>query len=282
MMSSQMKPVAKKRFGQHFLRDTGTIERIVRLIQPSSIDLILEIGAGDGALSAKLAPLVSKLLALELDPDCLPALRTSLDNHPTAEVVEGDILQLDLPNLLSSVVAKHRLRVAGNLPYNIATVVIQRLLALDIAIWDMNFMVQLEVAERIAATPGSPPYGFLSVYCQHFSNVRMGFKVAPACFVPRPRVTSAMITLLPHSPDMRSGDPAFECDFVEVAKAAFSHRRKTLANSFRRHGGAIGRISDTLLSTTGIDGKRRAEDLSVQEYELLAKAYHEQKITQSG
>jgi 16S rRNA (adenine1518-N6/adenine1519-N6)-dimethyltransferase len=273
MMSSQMKTVAKKRFGQHFLRDTGTIERIVRLIQPSVNDLILEIGAGDGALSVKLAPLISRLVALELDYDCLPALETSLRQYPSAEIVEGDILQLDLPELFSSRDSKHRLRIAGNLPYNISTAIIQKLLTLQPPVWDMNFLVQFEVAERIAAAPGSPAYGFLSVYCQHLSDVRMGFKVSPACFVPRPKVTSAMITLFPHS-GVQQPDPHLERSFVEVAKAAFSHRRKTLANSLRRHG-VIGRASDAILSVTGIDGKRRAEDLSVQEYELLAKAYLE-------
>jgi 16S rRNA (adenine1518-N6/adenine1519-N6)-dimethyltransferase len=128
-------------------------------------------------------------------------------------------------------------------------------------------MLQLEVAERITASPGSRQYGLLSVLCQHLCEVRLAFKVSPACFVPRPKVMSAVIEMHP-----RGGprNPEFEASLVELAKAAFGHRRKTLANSLRYHP-TIGPRSAALLAAAGIDGARRPEDVSVKEYEHLSE-----------
>jgi 16S rRNA (adenine1518-N6/adenine1519-N6)-dimethyltransferase len=261
---------AKKRFGQHFLRDTGAIDRIVRWIQPASGDTFLEIGAGDGALSSRLAPRVARFLALEIDFDRIPQLEEALTPFQSALVIPGDVLQLDLREL-----AEHhlkpgqQLRIAGNLPYNIGTAIIEKLLHEGLPILDMFFMVQLEVAQRITALPGSRQYVFLSVHCQHHADVQLGFKVSPACFVPRPQVSSSMVSFRPKCTDM---DPVCEADFEGIAKAAFSHRRKTIANSLASHA-VFGTISHSFLGRAGIDGSRRAEDLSVREYEHLARSY---------
>ncbi len=264
-------PRAKRHLGQHFLRDTGVLDRIVRWIQPFADDLFLEVGAGDGALSVRLAPCVARLLALELDRDCIPRLREALASFESAVVLEGDALNLDFRKLL--VPYRNfgwKLRIAGNLPYNIATAIIDRLLHLDVTVHDMSFLLQREIAERIAAGPSTRPYGYLSVVCQHYADVRMGFKVSPACFVPRPRVMSAMLSLHPkRSPWTPSQERAFEV----LVKAAFGHRRKTLANSLLRHP-LFGERSTPLLAAAGIDGSRRAEDLSVEDYERLAQIYH--------
>jgi 16S rRNA (adenine1518-N6/adenine1519-N6)-dimethyltransferase len=265
-------PAAKKRFGQHFLRDKGVIDRIMRWICPSSGDIFIEIGAGDGAISSRLARRVSRLLAIEIDTERVQPLQDDLRSFSSATVIQGDFLQMDL----SELVAEHlkpgqQLRIAGNLPFNIATPIIEKLLHHpQLPVLDMFFMVQLEVAQRITAAPGSRQYGFLSVDCQHYADVQMGFKVSPACFVPRPRVTSAMISLLPKRVKR---DPGFESDFESIAKAAFSYRRKTLANALARNP-RFREISLHLLLCAGIDGSRRAEDLSVQEYEGLASIYH--------
>ncbi len=260
-------PAAKKRFGQHFLRDTGVLDRIVRWIQPSETDLMLDIGAGDGALSTRLAPCVARLIAIELDVDCIARLESALANFESAVVINGDILQLDPAELISPYLnTGQKVRVAGNLPYNIATVIIEKLLHAAVPIQDMYFMVQLEVAQRITASPGSREYGYLSVECQHHSDVRMGFKVSPACFVPRPKVGSAMISFHPKKDQL---DPAQESGFETLCKASFAYRRKTLENSLRRHP-VLGNIAPDLLSEAKIDGSRRAEELSVQEYERLA------------
>ena len=269
-------PSPKKRFGQHFLRDTGVIDRIVRWIRPCGEDLFLDIGAGDGALSLRLAPHVSRLFAIEIDRDCIPNLETSLEPFPSATVVAADVLQLNLAELASPHLQPDgKLRIAGNLPYNIATAIIEKLLHVELPVSDMAFMVQLEVAQRITALPGTRQYGYFSVECQHHSSVRFGFKVSPACFVPRPKVSSAMVSFHPKTSPLH---PSVEADFEAIAKAAFSYRRKTLENSLSRHP-SIGKISHLILKRAGISGLRRAEQLSVQEYESLAQAYHELRMT---
>jgi 16S rRNA (adenine1518-N6/adenine1519-N6)-dimethyltransferase len=264
-------PMAKRRLGQHFLRDKGVISRIVRWIDPDSTDLLLEIGAGDGALSMQLAPRVSRLLAIELDAECIPILENNLSPYESAVVIADDFLQLNLAELASRYAQPgQELRIAGNLPYNIATAIIDILLHSGLFIKDMHFMLQLEVVQRITASPGSREYGYLSVSCQHYCDVRMGFKVPPACFAPRPKVSSAMIRFQPKR--FARTDGAIEQHFEALAKAAFSYRRKTLLNSLARHP-VYGKIAEELLIRTGIDGSRRAEALSVQEYESLAQIY---------
>jgi 16S rRNA (adenine1518-N6/adenine1519-N6)-dimethyltransferase len=264
-------PAPKKRLGQHFLRDTGAVKRIVQWIQPCPEDTFLEIGAGHGALSTGLASSGARLIALEFDSDCIPFLRKKLEPFSHAVALKGDILKLDLSKTLNSCIqTDQKWRIAGNLPYNIGSAIIARMLNSRIPIQDMSFMVQLEVAQRITAQPGSRRYGYLSVHCQHRSSVQMGPKISPGSFVPRPRVYSAMVSIIPKS---NSPDTDFESAFQEVAKAAFAYRRKTLQNSLRRIE-AFCSISTELLGAAGIDGMRRAEQLSVEEYEHLAQIYH--------
>ena len=267
----------KKRLGQHFLRDTGVINRITRWMKPLPEDTFLEIGSGDGALSSYLAPAVARLVAIEFDRDCIAQLESRLAPFESATVIQEDILNLDLsavvPPLLKT---DSRLRIAGNLPYNIATAIIEKFMHCSLPIHDMSFMIQLEVAQRITAEPRSRLDGYLSVHCQHHCDVRPGFSVAPSCFVPRPKVSSAMISLrpkqLPKSTD-------FETVFEALCKAAFGHRRKTLANSLGRHP-LYGPVSSSLLRQADIDGSRRAEDLSVAEFEALARAYNKIRHTE--
>jgi 16S rRNA (adenine1518-N6/adenine1519-N6)-dimethyltransferase len=206
-----------------------------------------------------------------MDVDCIPILESKLSPYKSAVVIAADFLRLNLVDLLSGYGrADQSLRIAGNLPYNIGTAIIDILLHAGLLIEDMHFMLQLEVVQRITATPGSRDYGYLSVNCQHHCEVRMGFKVPPACFVPRPQVSSATISFRPkHSEKM---DAEFERHFEAIAKAAFSHRRKTLANSLGKST-FYGKICKELLARAGIDGSRRAEALSVPEYEHLTEMY---------
>ena len=267
-----MKPAWKKRYGQHFLRDTGIIRRIVGLIAPGPSDLVVEIGAGAGALSIHLAPNVLRLIAIEVDRDIIPELVQALEPYPNAEVVGKDILKMDVAELLGPCLGEGmRLRIVGNLPYNIGTAIIETLILQAIPAEDMIFMLQLETAERIAATPGSKEYGFFSVFCRHHCDVRLGFTVPPACFVPRPKVYSQMITLRPRR---AARDPLLEECFLEITKAAFAYRRKKLANSLCQNR-RIGPVVDILLFRAGIDGARRAGDLAVEEYESLSIVYRE-------
>lgn len=261
----------KKRFGQHFLRDKGVISRIVRWINPGPADLFLEIGSGDGALSTQLAPHVSRLLAIELDMDCIPVLEANLAPHKSAIVIAADFLKLNLTELISKYAqADQKLRIAGNLPYNIGTAIINILMHSGLPIEDMHFMLQLEVAQRIAAAPGTRQFGYLSVACQRHCNVQMGFKVSPACFAPRPQVSSTMICLRPKR--FPPVDARYEQHFEDLVKAAFSYRRKTLINSLGKHA-VYGKFSEELLEKAGIHGSRRAEELTVQEYEYLAQTW---------
>jgi 16S rRNA (adenine1518-N6/adenine1519-N6)-dimethyltransferase len=256
----------KKRFGQHFLRDTGVLDRIIRWIRPAPDDFFLDIGAGDGALSFRLAERAARLVAIEIDRDCIPMLECALEHIEAASIVSGDILKLNMPEVIARYAKPdQKIRIAGNLPYNIATAIIDKLLHSGLPIEDMFFMVQLEVAQRITASTGSREYGCLSVDCQHHCDVLMGFKISPACFVPRPKVSSAMISFRPKN---NLPDPIFESAFESLTKAAFAYRRKTLENSLRRHT-TLESISQNLLNQAGIDGSRRAEDLSVLEYENL-------------
>jgi 16S rRNA (adenine1518-N6/adenine1519-N6)-dimethyltransferase len=265
---------AKKRFGQHFLRDTGVLDRIIRWIQPAPDDLFLDIGAGDGALSLRLAERATRLVAIEIDRDCIPPLERALEPINSATIIQGDILNLNLSELISRYAKPdQKIRIAGNLPYNIATAIIEKLLHSSLPIEDLFFMVQLEVAQRITASPLTRQYGSLSVDCQHHADVQLGFKISSACLVPRPKVSSAMISLRPKA---YLQDPVFESVFESLTKAAFAYRRKTLDNSLRRHP-ILATISQNLLDRAGIDGSRRAEALTVQEYENLANilyTYH--------
>jgi 16S rRNA (adenine1518-N6/adenine1519-N6)-dimethyltransferase len=261
---------AKKRFGQHFLRDKGTLDRLTRLIQPAKGDFVIEIGAGEGAVSARVAPLVSRFVAVEIDTDRIAPLQELLAPWAHAAVIHGDILDLDWSPLMSEAEpGSLRTRIIGNLPYNIATAVIQKSLRLKAGVHDMVYMVQSEVADRIIAAPGSRSYGYLSIDCQHRARVDLAFKVSPACFVPRPRVMSAVVTFLPLGVDPSS---LLDIRFDDIVKAAFAHRRKTLANSLRRHP-RYGPSAVDALSKAGIDGGRRPEALSIDEYEKLTRAF---------
>jgi 16S rRNA (adenine1518-N6/adenine1519-N6)-dimethyltransferase len=269
----------KRRYGQHFLRDTGIITRIVGFIEPAANDFMVEIGGGDAALSIRLAPKVFHLIAVEIDRDLIPGLKNALAPFPNAEILTGDILHLDLGAItLPRLGPGLRLRVVGNLPYNVGTAIVEKLLAQVLPIEDMTFMLQLETAERIAATPGSREYGFFSVLCQYYCDIRPGLRVSPACFVPRPKVQSAVIALRPR-PDRR--DPEAEGAFLRVAKAAFAYRRKKLANSLR-HDRELSIVSDLMLRMAGIDGSRRPEELTVEEYKHLAEVFRQLKAQSQG
>lgn len=268
----------KRHLGQHFLKDTGALERLVRLIQPSLSDVIIEVGAGHGSLSEKLAQKVAHLIAVEIDPDCIAPLEAVLGPSPNVTIVLGDILELDLKALVvTHLKSEQRLRVVGNLPYNLGTAIIERLLQLQVPVDEMVFLLQLEVAERITASPGTHTYGFFTVYCRHCCEPRMGFRIGPACFVPRPKVVSAAVTLKPRPVRW---DRDLEESFEELVKAAFAHRRKTLTNSFRYHA-RIRALSDELLRQAGIDGSIRPERVTVDEYERLARVYHQLRTSES-
>ncbi|MGP9665462.1 16S rRNA (adenine(1518)-N(6)/adenine(1519)-N(6))-dimethyltransferase RsmA [Halomonas sp. AOP22-C1-8] len=250
---------ARKRFGQNFLRDLGIISRIVRSIGPREGDRLVEIGPGQGALTAPLLEAAGKLEVIELDRDLIPGLRVQFFNYPDFIIHEGDALKFDFAALKGDGPA---LRVVGNLPYNISTPLIVHLLTAGNAIADMHFMLQKEVVERLAAQPGGTDWGRLSVMAQYYCHVDQLFIVPPEAFVPRPNVDSAIVRLTPHAslPHV-ADDPAL---LFELVKLAFGQRRKTLRNNFK------GRVSPETLEALGIDPTRRPQTLTVAEYVTIA------------
>lgn len=260
---ASLPPYPRKRLGQHFLIDPNLIRKIVSLadIQPS--DSVCEIGPGGGALTGLLCQVAKHVLALEVDPRMVEFLRTELAGYPNLEVEAQDALKYPFAQLPPSTV------VVANLPYNISTPIMFRLLESQQNISRMVLMVQQEVAQRLVAKPSSKDYGVLSVMVQHLADVKFGFKVSRKCFRPVPDVDSGVVRL-----DIRQGHsekPEHLAHFQRVVRSAFGQRRKTLMNAFRS-----AKISDESLQQvqheTGISLTRRAETLSVQEFQELSRA----------
>lgn len=252
---------ARKRFGQNFLHDPGIISRIVRAIAPRPGERLVEIGPGQGALTEPLLDAAGALDVIELDRDLIPGLRVQFFNYPAFTIHEGDALKFDFATLRGD---GPPLRVVGNLPYNISTPLIFHLLATRGAVADMHFMLQKEVVDRLAASPGSADWGRLSIMAQYYCRVDALFIVPPASFVPRPKVDSAIVRLVPHDELPHPADD--EMLFADVVREAFGQRRKTLRNNLK------GRVSATVLEGLGIDPGRRPQTLSVAE--LVAIANH--------
>jgi 16S rRNA (adenine1518-N6/adenine1519-N6)-dimethyltransferase len=249
---------ARKRFGQHFLHDRGIVARILDALDPQPEDVLVEIGPGLGALTRPLLARVPHLHGVELDRDLAARLRTEFPAMQLT-VHEADALDFDFRPLAP---AGKKLRVVGNLPYNISTPLLFHLLDQSAVIHDMLFMLQKEVVDRMRAAPGGKDYGRLTIMLQWRCAVEKLFDVAPGAFTPPPRVESSIVRLVPHAvPPVTVRDPE---RFALIVKAAFAHRRKTLRNNLS------GLVNDSGFSTAGIDPGRRAETLSLEEFARLA------------
>jgi 16S rRNA (adenine1518-N6/adenine1519-N6)-dimethyltransferase len=259
MSSSRIHP--KKSLGQNFLTDPHYLRKIVDAAQVSDQDLVVEIGPGMGHLTRELVARARKLIVIELDDRLIPRLRDEFGSLPNVEIVHADALQYDYGSLPG------RGKVVANLPYYISTPLIQRLIAHRDRFSTLTLMLQREVAERIAADPGGKEYGFLSVLVQYFAVPRLEFTVPAGAFTPRPKVDSAVLTLVMR--DHPEHAVADESLFLRVIKAAFSQRRKTLRNSLSQLDHPR-EIMDAVHAKTGIDPGRRAETLSVVEFGILA------------
>ena len=250
-----MKHVARRRFGQHFLTDGSVIDRIVAEIDPRPDDAMVEIGPGLGAMTGPLAERCDRLTVIELDRDLAARLR----KRPALDVVEADVLAVDF----HAVAARRggRLRVVGNLPYNISTPILFHLLdAVDVVV-DQHFMLQKEVVERMSAAPATKDYGRLTVMLQRRYHIESVLDVRPEAFEPPPRVESAVVRMLP-LPKVAELDESL---FGELVKVAFSQRRKLLRHS-------LGRWLEARGAATPFDLQRRAEEVPVDEYVALATA----------
>jgi 16S rRNA (adenine1518-N6/adenine1519-N6)-dimethyltransferase len=257
---------ARKRFGQHFLRDAGTVRRIIDGFAPQTDDDVLEIGPGDGVLTRELAPRVHSLHAVEIDRDLAAALAQELGQLPNVIIHNADALDFEIGPLVEG---GRKLRLIGNLPYNVSTPLLFRLLAQTRHIRDMCFMLQKEVVERLTATPGTKAYGRLSVMIQWRCHAQRLFTVPPGAFRPTPKVDSMVVRLEPYvkPPVAVADEPAF----VRVIAAAFTARRKTLRNALS------GLISSEELRAAGIDPVRRGETLTLAEFATLGNTLVEKE-----
>ncbi|WP_456414151.1 16S rRNA (adenine(1518)-N(6)/adenine(1519)-N(6))-dimethyltransferase RsmA [Thiolapillus sp.] len=252
---------ARKRFGQNFLHDPGVIDRIIRAIHPGRDQHLVEIGPGQGAITEHLLAAAGRLDAIELDRDLVRLLGRKWADHPGFHLYAADALKFDFCQLA---VGGEKLRIVGNLPYNISTPLLFHLLENARCLQDMHFMLQKEVVERMAAGPGSKTYGRLSVMLQAVCRVHMLFPIGPGAFQPAPKVASAFVRLIPYQePPFPIDDPAL---FAKVVTQAFSQRRKTLRNTLK------GWVAEEAMENCGIDPQARAEQLSAKDFACLANA----------
>ncbi|HSW17882.1 MAG TPA: 16S rRNA (adenine(1518)-N(6)/adenine(1519)-N(6))-dimethyltransferase RsmA [Ramlibacter sp.] len=250
-----MKHIARKRFGQHFLSDQAIIEAIVRAIDPRPGDAMVEIGPGLAALTQPLVERLGRLTVIELDRDLAARLRS----HPQLQVIESDVLKVDFAAVQAE--AGQRLRVVGNLPYNISSPILFHLMPFADRIVDQHFMLQKEVIDRMVARPSTAAYGRLSVMLQWRYAMEDVLFVPPESFDPPPRVDSAVVRMTPHA------QPALlDADLLsELVQVAFSQRRKLL-----RH--TLGRWLEARGHAGAFDVQRRAEEVPVAQYVALAQA----------
>ena len=258
----------RKRFGQHFLEPVWA-DKVLDAIAPSSGDVFLEIGPGAGILTLKLAPRVARLVAVEIDRDLIAGLTPKLPANAT--IVAGDVLDIDLAAALPAA-ASGPIRVAGNLPYNISSPILVRLLALQSQrpVNDATLMLQREVADRIIARPGTAEYGVLSVLIQWRAEVTRLLAIPPGAFRPPPEVRSALIRLTFRPPPFRLEDPAL---FERMVRRMFTQRRKTLGNALAPFGREIATSPGPILTAAGIDPRRRPETLEIVEIARLADLF---------
>jgi len=250
----------RKRFGQHFLHDPGTLRRLLKEVAPCPEDLVLEIGPGEGILTRPLVESGAEVHAIEVDRDLARMLREQFAGERRFILHEGDALAFDF-----DVIRQDRpLRVVGNLPYNISAPLMLRLLAMNRKIKDLHLMVQREMAERITASPGRRSYGRLSVMVQLYCReIRQLFLVPPGAFRPPPAVHSAALRLRPR---VRQLPPEEIQQVAEVLQSAFSKRRKTLRRSLENL------ISREEMLKIGIDPNRRAEQLDLAAFRVIGAA----------
>ncbi len=259
---------ARKRFGQHFL-EPAWVRKVVEAIRPAPDDVFLEIGPGRGALTFQLAPRVRRVVAVEIDRD----LASSLEHHAphNVEIVAADVLDTDLRALFAAEGAP--VRVAGNLPYNISSPILFRLVSLADQgrfLSDATLMLQREVADRLAARPGTGAYGVLSVTVQLHAEVTRILLLPPGAFRPAPRVSSALVSLAFRRPTVPLPDSAL---FTDMVRSAFEQRRKMLTSALGRFAQAHGWQAGEAAAKTGIDPRRRPETLTLDEFARLAELF---------
>ena len=249
----------RQRLGQHFLADVGWRARIAETLSAVSEDVWLEIGAGHGEMTAELARRAGRVVAVELDARLLEPLYKLAREFPNIEIVAGNVLELDPASLAGA----RRFKVYGNLPYYITSPILHRLFERADRLEAIHVVVQLEVAARLAARPGRRQYGYLSVLAQFYARPEIVLRIPPGAFRPRPKVTSALVSLRLPGERARLG-VADDQDFLRFVKACFGQKRKTLLNNLRPLVGDA--RSGEALRAAGLRAGVRAEQLSVAQF----------------
>ena len=271
---------AKKRFGQNFLIDRRILERITAGADITKQDTVIEIGPGIGTLTQALCEAAGYVYAVEIDKDMLPLLEENLADYSNYKIINDDILKVDLDALIAESAAKSgddstqdnaaRIKVAANLPYYITTPIIMQLLESRLPISSITVMVQKEVADRMQALPGSSDYGALSLAVQYYARAEITAKVPPNCFIPRPGVDSAVITLKCYDkPPVEVKDDRY---MFRLIKAAFAQRRKTLVNALKNDASLklTREQVEAAICSLGLNADIRGERLSLAEFAKLS------------
>jgi 16S rRNA (adenine1518-N6/adenine1519-N6)-dimethyltransferase len=258
-------PRPKKRFGQHFLVNPTVLTGILRLAELTPDDVVLEVGAGTGALTEALAGRVQRLFALELDRELIAPLRQRFADRPHVEIIHADALTFDLAQLPKPV------KVVANLPYGTAVAILTRLLTACTGLDSAVVMVQREVAERLYALPGTKSYGSLTLLAHWYARVEKGFHVSPSAFSPPPKVHSTVVKVTPRpAPPVTVSDTAL---LFRVIHAAFAQRRKMLVNALRHAFPSFEPVTlRQIIDHAGIAATRRGETLTLPEFAQLADA----------
>jgi 16S rRNA (adenine1518-N6/adenine1519-N6)-dimethyltransferase len=256
----------RKSLGQSFLEDMNVVRRIVELAEPEAYEAVIEIGAGLGFMTEELAKRAGRVIAIEVDPRLAAILRERFAGQDKVEVLQTDVLKYDF----SSACPGERIKVVGNVPYHISSPILFRLLDYRHAISSMTLMFQKELADRIAASPGTKSYGIPSVLVAKYMKATCVLTVPPTCFYPVPDVVSSVLRIVVRK------EPAFPDEelFTRIVRAAFARRRKTLWNNLRGIG-LPDDIINGIFTASGIDRTRRAETLSVEEFSHLTATWVE-------
>jgi len=259
-MSKQPGHQARKRFGQNFLQDQNIIRNILLSISPKQTDNIVEIGPGLGAITEHLLKATEgNLNVVEIDRDLVQVLTTQFFNAPNLNIHQGDALKFDFSKLAND---ERKLRIVGNLPYNISTPLIFHLISFADQVKDMHFMLQKEVVDRMAAQAGDSAYGRLSIMVQYFCRVESLFNVPPTAFHPQPKVESAIVRLTPYD---TLPNPAKDAkQLASLVTTAFNQRRKTIRNNLKKL------ISAEQLEALGINPGLRPENLTLQNFVAIS------------
>lgn len=266
---------ARKRFGQHFL-EAPWVAKLVDALEAGPDDRFVEVGPGRGAITRPLASRVSRLLAIEVDRDLARAL--TAEGIPKLTVVERDVLDVDLAGVIAEWLGEppgpaHPVRIVGNLPYNISSPILFRILALAAAtrgVSDATLMLQKEVADRLLAGPGSKEYGVLSILAGLHADITRLLALPPGAFRPAPKVSSAVIRLAFRPPSV---DLVDEATFTRMVRAMFTQRRKTSNNALKAFAEGFSTSAPAALARAGIDGARRPETLQLVELARLADVF---------